>query len=253
MFLGVYNQADSGTFSAGDWSNLSNVQSRDLFSVARSTDATTASTKFQIDLGSSKSIRCLSLHAHNLSSVATVTLKAGTSAGASDVLNSTGNDAYSVTFDDTRQFSSHYAVIIDASVSARYWTVEITDTTNAAGYVEIGRVGLWQGLEPTNNMEWGVEYGVEDIFSDTAFSLGGDFFYEARGVKRTVNFGLNVLLDTEALHAHEISRIVGRTGEVLFYSGDDQTYDVLGRLEKPNSIRRRMLDLNISEFKVVEL
>lgn len=252
MFLGVYNKSDSGTFSAGSWgSTLDNVKNRKLYSVARSTDATAANTKFQIDLGSSLAIKCLSLHAHNLSSAATITLKAGTTAGASDTLNSTGNNAYSVTFDATREFSTHYAVVIDADVTARYWTVEIIDTSNSDGYVEIGRVGLWQGLEPAINMSWGVVYGINDE-SETERSLGQDFLYNEKDKKRTANFALDFLTNDERDEAHELSRVSGRTGEILFHVSD-QVYNMLGVLERPNALKRKFVNINSTEFEVIEL
>ena len=103
------------------------------------------------------------------------------------MLNSTGNAAYSVTFDAIREYSSHYSVILAAGVTARYWSIEITDTGNSDGYVEIGRVGLWQGIAPAVNMSWGVQYGIRDN-SVSDYSLSGDFIYDQRSRKRTANF-----------------------------------------------------------------
>lgn len=251
MFLGVYNKINDATLSAGSWTALDNVKNRKLYSLARSSNATTASTKFEIDLGSSLAIVCVSLHTHNLSSAATVTLKAGTTAGASDVLNSTGNAAYSVTFDATRNFSTHYDVILDANVTARYWTVEITDTGNSDGYVEIGRVGVWQGLTPATNFSWGVSYGIHDN-SEIDHSLSGDFIFDQRTRKRTVNFTFDFLTDAERDQAHEILRYAGETGEVLFYSGS-QAYDCLGRMRKLGALQRKSLNINAQEYEIIEL
>lgn len=252
MYLGFKNRLDAATLSAGSWTGLDNVKNRKLYSVARSTDATTANTKFQVDIGASYAIDYLSLHAHNLSSAATITLKAGTTAGASDTLNSTGNAAYSVTFDDLREFSTHYAIIITAGVSARYWTVEITDTGNSDGYIDIGRAGLWQGITPTYNMQWGVKYGINDGVSDTDRSLAGDFLYDTQVRKRTANFTLGFLTDTEKDDIHELNRVTGKTGEVLFYAGE-QIYDMLGRLDEPGVLTRKFLNMNAIEYQVIEL
>ena len=81
-----------------------------------------------------------------------------------------------MTFDAIREYSSHYSVILAAGVTARYWSIEITDTGNSDGYVEIGRVGLW-GIAPAVNMSWGVQYGIRDN-SVSDYSLSGDFIYD---------------------------------------------------------------------------
>lgn len=251
MFLGIHNRINAATLSGGDWATLDNVKNRQLYSVARSTNATTGATKFDIDLGASYAITSASIHAHNLSGAATITLKAGTTSGASDVLNSTGNAAYSVTFDAIREYSSHYSVILAAGVSARYWSIEITDTGNADGYVEIGRVGLWQGITPAVNMSWGVQYGIKD-HSVSDYSLSGDFIYDQRTRKRTANFLLDFLTDAERDAVHELLRVAGETGEVLLDVGD-QVYNMLGRLEKLGPLQRKSLNINASEWEITEL
>ncbi len=252
MFLGTCNRLDAAALSGGGWAEISNVQNRKLYSVARSSDASAASTQFFVNLGSAQPIKCLSLHAHNLTWSAAVTLKAGTLAGGDDILSSTGNAAYSIVFDSSRTFSTHYDVIIDADVAAQYWTVEIDDVSNPAGFVEIGRVGLWQGLEPEYNMSWGVQYGINDNMSSIERSIAGDFLYSQHAKKRTARFALDWLNDNERDQAHEISRVIGKTGEVLLYVGD-QRYNMLGRLEQPPVLQRRFLNVNSTEIKVIEL
>ncbi len=75
MFLGICNRVDGSTLSGGSWIALDKVKNRQLYSVARSNNTTTASTQFQIDLGSVQAIKCLSIHAHNLTANATITLR----------------------------------------------------------------------------------------------------------------------------------------------------------------------------------
>lgn len=67
--LGWNNRTDSGTLSGGSWQStlpLSNLQNRQVQKVARSTDATTASTQFQIDLGQARPIGVVGLIVHNI-------------------------------------------------------------------------------------------------------------------------------------------------------------------------------------------
>ena len=73
------NRADAGTLSGGSWEAtlpLTNLQTRWLSDVARSTDAALASTKFVCDQGSAKRVRAVYLGGHNLSLAAKYLVRA---------------------------------------------------------------------------------------------------------------------------------------------------------------------------------
>lgn len=72
-------RSDAGTLSGGSWEAtlpLTNLQTAWLAEVARSTDAALASTALVCDQGSSKRIRAVSLHGHNLSLAAKYRVRA---------------------------------------------------------------------------------------------------------------------------------------------------------------------------------
>ena len=77
------NVADGGSFyltHGGSWLAalpLTNMQDARIAKRARSVDATTASTRFAIDLGSDTYFRAFGLIGHNLSQAATIRLELG--------------------------------------------------------------------------------------------------------------------------------------------------------------------------------
>jgi hypothetical protein len=52
-----------------------------------------------------------------------------------------------------------YVDALSAAVTARYWRVEIADTANPDGYVELGRLFIGGGYQPTVNAAYGLKLG----------------------------------------------------------------------------------------------
>jgi len=82
ILLAYNNRADAATFSGPAWVSsggvaLSNLGTKDLGQVARSSSAAVTDTRFRFDLTASRSLRTLSLINHNLSTAATVRLRTG--------------------------------------------------------------------------------------------------------------------------------------------------------------------------------
>ena len=102
IIIGYPNRADGATYSAGSWLAglpASNLANRELWKVARSTNADLTSTKFRVDLGANKQLKVFSLCNHNLSAIATWRVTLGTAAGASDIYDSGWKSVWSMTFD----------------------------------------------------------------------------------------------------------------------------------------------------------
>jgi len=277
IILGFPNRTDTSTLSGGSWTGLANLKIRDTYSLARTTDATLASTQFDIDLGTSDyNIHALSLHSHNLSSNATWRITVGTSAGASDVFDSGFISVWSVTFDsDLNQFEqgaywpdvtndanvrSHFSIIStfsNAAMANQYIRVEINDTTNTDGYIEIGRLGVWSGFQPSKNAVWGINHGWDDQ-SDTNFSISGELNYEKRKAKRTANMSFDFLTDSEANTMYELVRRSGTTGEVMYIPDPadmaySQRYGFRGRLRRLGALEKTSIDVNTQEIQAEEL
>lgn len=206
------------SFSAGSWLSdlpLNNLRNLDLAKVARSTNATSANTKFQIDWTSAKSARVLCIVAHNLSSAATIRWKRGTTAGASDVYDSTDLNAWAITplaYNGKR----HNAIIVASSTtSARYETIEFVDTGNADGYVELGFAWFGDLFIPAINAAYGLKDQLIDHGSIQRSESGAVWATTRRKYKST-SFVLEWLTQSEANSLHEIQRTAGTTDPVVY-------------------------------------
>lgn len=231
----IYTTTNAGlsqtpTYSGGSWSAslpLTNLSDRRVSKVARSTDALAASTLANIDLVTARSIGVLALVGHNLSAGATIVWKGGTTLGGAEVYNSGSlSMSFSAATAEDRDGIDFAHVHIPSSLqSARYWRFEITDTSNADGYVEIGRLVIAGKFQPTTNMDYGTGLGLED---DTVRKVtdGGGAIYQEKSVRRTQRLVLNHMAEAEALGtAWKMERLLGKKRQ-LFYVHDtaDTTY-----------------------------
>lgn len=230
------NRIDEATLSGGSWPTLTlaNMQTPDeLWKVCRSANALTTSTKINIDLTTSRSIRMVALCNHNISSAATWRIKGGTSAGASDVYDSGSQGCWAMTFDSEMleweennwwdgiaddQYIRHPWDIVwpfDTYYNARYWTIEITDTTNPDGYVQMGRIFIGGGLQPQINPF----YGLADKWVDpTGVEVGvaGTEFFDRQTRYKQVEFELGMVELEDEKRLYEMRRRLGVAGEVYY-------------------------------------
>jgi hypothetical protein len=249
--------------SGGSWEAdlpLTNLQDRRLHKVARSTNDDAASTQFNIDLGVARSVGLLALPKHNLSAGATVQWKGGTSAGDDDVYDS---GALALTFsgvsaEDRDGINFAHVHIPATAQSARHWTCEIVDTSNADGYVELGRLVIAGAYTPTINMNVGAKLGLE---TDTERSVtdGGAAVFNAKPVRRNAMFVLDHLTTAEAMDsAWKLQRKAGTAEQVFFvFDKSDTTYmherAFLGTLRELSALEYAYVDgRSAMGFAVVE-
>lgn len=249
--LAYPNRLISGvTLSAGSWSAalpLANLLDRQITKPARSTDATLASTQFQADLGTARALRVFALCNHNLSSTAQWRVSLGTSAGGTQVYAGAWVDVWQLTLEaglvslgvqDVDYLRWPYAAVqvLPAALSARYITVEVDDTTNADGYVQIGRPFAGGAHQFAVNPEFGLQDGMQDL-STKARSESGALWTTHRRRLRSVNFMHSFLTLTEGDTLYEMQRHLGTVDE-LFYVPDPldaqatQRYGFLGQIEE---------------------
>lgn len=211
--------------SGGSWRAaypLGNLQN-DQFSVkSRSTDATAANTKIRADLGATaRSIQCIAVLSHNISFAGTIRARGYSDSGYSSMV--TGADtgtqyAYpqTITAEQALDYPDHWIYAFSSGKTARYWEVEIVDTANASGYVEIGRVWLGEGtLAPTVSISYGASLGYEcrDITSE---SIGGAVWGDSREARRVAAVTFDALSGTEKQKALILQKTLGKTGELLY-------------------------------------
>lgn len=280
--LGFPNRADTATLSGGSWVAglpLSLLQTRIIGETARTTNAALTSTKFDIDQGVAKKTQLIALRNHNFSIDARYRVTASASPAFSVLLyDSAWTDVWSVVYpygslewEDNNFWSGRYAEeeiagytteldhILPARVLARYWRIEIDDTTNPAGYLQVGRLFIGPAWQPVINMSHaGAALGWETKTS-VQEAKGGAEYFDYRTPYRVQRFSLDAMQQDEAFsHAFDLMRRAGIDKEVLFIHDPDDTAHALrrrflARLRALNAIEYPYGTTNSAGFEVKEL
>lgn len=254
------NVADAATLSGGSWLAglpLANLQQVNLNYVARSADVLAASTRIDIDLGNATTVvRLVGLMRHTISTAGTYRITAGTSSGGSDVYDSGTLDVWPriYQYDDlpfeapnwwTGQISDDEAALYPikllhdagANYLARYWRIQITDTANAAGYVEVARLWMGELWSPQRNYTFGAGLMWEP--RDRAeVSRSGVRYAERRPPARVFTCEFDALGDSEAFGRFlDAQRRLGSEGQMVAIPDPDDTArrhrrDILARVRR---------------------
>lgn len=127
---------------------------------------------------------------------------------------------------DTTGMNAGFLHVAPSSQIARYWLTEIDDTTNAAGYVDLARLILAGGIQPTINLSYGLKFGVEDA-TESEDSDGGATLYNPRPKRRIVTASLVDLPEDESLRQiYEMQRREGKSGQIVFVYDPSDVYHV---------------------------
>lgn len=280
LFLGWPNRYDSASASGGSWMAglpLANLASRELTKVARSTDAAESSTRIDLDMGSTRAFRAFALVNHNLTRSATWRVTIGSTAGAADIYDSGSLLAWRMSFDgdllewedtgwwegvgDDEYLRAPFAVlhVTGAYYSGRYLRIQITDTSNPDGWVQLGRVFVGGGLSPT----WNASYaGWSERWTDDQSVIqradGGGEFYDPRRRSRVAQFSLDWMEPGESAFIHEMQRRLGTTGEALWVPDADdmgysQQYGFLGRMRALSAVEYPFHATRRTAFEIGEI
>lgn len=250
FMIGHPNRIDAATLSGGSWSiPLTNLQTRDSSQKARSTNAALLSTKFTITHTSAE-VRIVGLVNGNFSSAAMWRVTTGTfDSGWVSVWRA----AY------TTAFRRDPLIVVTAGLSGSSTVVEIDDTGNSAGYVELSRVFIGGAFQPEHNASYaGFADGVEDFSTIQRLDSGGVYTY-ARATARTVRFGFDALSQsTEYLTVRDLLRTQGVSKEIWYapWPGEParlQTDGFLGLFRQLSPIeypyyRTRKVGIEIAEI-----
>jgi len=100
--------------------------------------------------------------------------------------------------------------------NARYWRCNITDTTNAAGYVDLARLCICGLIQPTVNMADGSTFQLTSE-SQRWVTDGGAAVYLDKARRRNQVFTVHNLTEDEMLAGfYEMQQRVGATGQVMW-------------------------------------
>lgn len=115
--------------------------------------------------------------------------------------------------------------LCSADVTARYWRVEVADTANPAGYIDLARLCICAGWQPTINFEYGAKLGLTDSTTHTETD-GGAVIHGVRPTRRTAMAQFSNLPEDEALaSAFDFQRLAGTSGQLFFvYDPTDTTH-----------------------------
>jgi hypothetical protein len=188
--FGRINRLDSGTLTASSEAlAVANLRS-DQADVAASWQASTTTAWLRLDAGAAVSARAIGLFRTNLTTAATVTVRAGTSAGASDValLSAATGVVAGV---------GQWVGWLPALVTARHWEIAIADAANPDGFVRIGLAFLGPVFQPSRNFSYRSTRGRERQVL-RAQARGGQVYPRVDWRRRTRTVALPFLTAAEA-------------------------------------------------------
>lgn len=233
MILGFPRWTDKLTFTGGSWESdfpVANLNVFPLAKVSRSADATTVSTQFVATLDKIRSIRLVGVVRHNISLVGQMRIRVYEDTGLTMLLKDTGwfdvwPSVYpqgDLDWEDSSFWDRKYSAdeIADVTWTRVVWLgkpylgraikVEVDDTANVDGYVEIGICEVAQGWLAGVNFGYGAQYGF-NLRTEVTEAKGGVKYFERRDKPRRFR-GLIETLDRdealarpyEALRQHDI-------------------------------------------------
>lgn len=254
IVIGYLNRIRAAVLTGGSWlaaAPLTELQTRSRARCARSSNALTTSTQFDIDLGSAMACQGFCIPAHNVSSAARWKITGGTSAGATDVSDSGWINCQQVsdsagvfewgdsgfwegTGDQWLRNTHPLIYIASTQLSARYWRIAFDDTANADGYVQVALPYVGPVLIPTFPDVYSRPEGFTDYATFERSPAGTTFAREGLKAKRT-ELDLARLTEEEARIFRGVMRRDGANADILWApSATDavaqQEYGFLGRI-----------------------
>lgn len=155
-------------------------------------------------------------------------------------------------------YQSPYINLLASAQTLQYWRVEISDTSNSDGYVQIGRLFMASTWVPSTNYSYGAGLGYQDP-TPVDTSLSGAEFFDVRSRYRVFEFQLEYIASTEAYsYALELQRLSGTSGEVLVVPDSADTTNqpqraYVGRLLQLGAITQPQPALFNVSFQIKEL
>lgn len=280
--LGFPNRADQATLSGGAWTAglpRALLQNRVIGKTARTIDAALTSTQFNIDLGAAKKTQLISLRNHNFSLNARYRITAAADAGYTALTyDSTWLNVWPVVYpygslewEDDNFWSGQYTDeeaegyvteldhILPAQKLSRYWRIEINDTGNAAGYVQVGRLFIGPAWQPKVNMSYDGTSLAWETKTAVNEAIGGAEYFQRRTPYRVQHLALDWLEQDEAFsQAFELMRRAGLDQEILWiYDPDDTVHALrrrfLCRIRTLSAIENPYTTINKTAFELKEL
>lgn len=253
-----------------------NLQNLQIVRVWRTNSTTTA--QIDVDLGSSKIVDLLAIINHNFTVNATIRWRLSAVSDFSTTVYDSGTVDVWPAIEDfgsspwgvftwggkpTQEIADLYtanvfAVLSDAKI-ARYIRVDISDSTNAAGYLQAGRLIVGPAYQPTINYANGVEFEFVDQ-SRVTKSRGGQTFVDEVEKFRRIRFDLINLPEPEIFGNvfNALDRIKGISQDVLVIPKPDEpttwiTQNIYGRISSTAPIVNSALNYYGRRIEIEEM
>ncbi len=148
--------------------------------------------------------------------------------------------------------------IVPASFNpARIWTVQIDDTTNPTGFVDVARLVIAGGYQPSVNLSIGAKAGIE---TDTVRIVtdGGASIFQTKPIRRNDVFTIDKLAQSETFATiRKMQRLLGISGQFFFVFDPADTTLMFERaylcvLKQLDPIDHPVFQLRTIPFSLVE-
>lgn len=280
MLISYQNRIDTSVFGAyGSWQAalpLTNLQSRTLSKVARSTNAANTSTRLRFTLDTARVISAVSIINHNLSTTAQYRYRVFSDSAYttieydSGLINAWSTAAFgayewedlrfwdlTITDDDKALFTKTLTHIPTTLVSEMYYQIEFFDVSNPDGYVELGRIFVGAVYQPVINMSLGASISYENTTLIDS-SMSGAEYFDRRDSYRVARFTLDNLSDSEAIFNNDLQKISGTDAEVLYIWNPSDTENLqrrafLGRIRSLSAIEQPYSNMFRTGYEIKEL
>jgi hypothetical protein len=273
--IAYQNNIERAVLYGGSWQlALDNIKDgHNPTLVARSTDLSLASTQFDADLGADEETHLGAITYTNATTSAKVRRLASNDPSFASVTYDSGwGDWYRRVVEDPNWrhpnwFSGlptdsdlegdgrHVFLVSDEPVYGRYRRIEIDDTNNPDGYLDIGYVYDGPAWNPIRSHAYGDQFGYE---SNSLRDLvpAGRILTQARPASRIAHVPLKYLTREEALgEALDLDRIADIHGIVIYiedYTDPVVLYKrtVIGKIEKLEKIARPNYPFYTKEYVI---
>ena len=259
---------------------LSNSQDRPFSKIARTTDATSASTFFTVDLTEARTTQLLSLLGHNIKQVsATIRFRASNDAGATtNLIYDSGllvvlpsvydwltHDFYEPNWfygepyaEDLDLFTKQFIHIPPSPIRARYWRIDIDDDTNSDGFIQFGffyQAAIFRpsvDIQLNHNLSFIDNTGIQEAIS-------GVEYFDNREKPRVIIVSVRGLPKDEMLsNLFNLARRQGKGGLIYIIPDEDDALNLnkeafIGRLTEMPAFRDFVNNFYQTEIALKEI
>ena len=206
--FGFPNWTPYAAISGGGWQTAypaaNMLSAQPIARVGRSTDATLASTQATLTLDTWRSVGLVVLCRHSLTSAALVRVRTYYDTGCTNMLADSGwvsawGQVYTVgsvawewanfwtltyASNEITGFPWHIPVLLPAVTTALAVTVEVNDTVNPAGSVDIGYIMVANVWQTSVNFDFGASFGFPAALTVPQTAMGGADYFDHRDKPR---------------------------------------------------------------------